>query len=68
MLRSLPSEEPEIDSDRFLLGREAGIGSNTFAFGADATESPGGDDAEGRRAAGQPAGKATPEREIVVSY
>ncbi|HCA23345.1 MAG TPA: hypothetical protein DEP32_04190, partial [Pseudomonas sp.] len=42
MLRSLPSEEPEIDSDRFLLGREAGIGSNTFAFGADATESGGG--------------------------
>jgi len=32
-----PSDE--LTPDRFALGREEGIGSNTFAFGADATES-----------------------------
>lgn len=32
-------QEPELDPDRFKVGREDGIGSNTYAFGADATES-----------------------------
>jgi len=31
----------ELDPERFLLGRKQGIGSNTFAFGADATGSGG---------------------------
>lgn len=37
---SAPLEHSEeLTPDRFALGREEGIGSNTFAFGADATES-----------------------------
>lgn len=36
--RSAPSEL-NIDADRFKLGREDGIGSNTFAFGSETTES-----------------------------
>ena len=31
--------ELNIDPDRFKLGREHGVGSNTFAFGSDTTES-----------------------------
>lgn len=38
---SMP-EELELDQDRFRVGRELGIGSNTLAFGGDATESGGG--------------------------
>lgn len=45
MMRSITSDGPlelEVEPDRFKLGREEGIGSNTFAFGGDATESGGG--------------------------
>ena len=35
--RSAP-QELDIDPERFKLGRKEGIGSNTFAFGSDATE------------------------------
>lgn len=35
-------DESGLNSERFSLGREHGIGSNTYAFGGDATESGGG--------------------------
>lgn len=40
--RTLSAPEVNMDPERFLLGREPGIGSNTLAFGGDATESGGG--------------------------
>lgn len=41
MRRSINSspQELELNPERFKLGRKEGIGSNTFAFGGDATES-----------------------------
>lgn len=37
---SMPqAQNTELSGDRFAVGREEGIGSNTLAFGADATES-----------------------------
>ncbi|WP_022961591.1 penicillin acylase family protein [Halopseudomonas pelagia] len=43
-LRTLDQQQVAIEPtpERFLLGRKQGIGSNTFAFGGDATESGGG--------------------------
>ena len=35
----LAQNTSELDADRFAVGREEGIGSNTLAFGADSTES-----------------------------
>ena len=39
MRRAVP--DPELDPERFRLGRHGEIGSNTFAFGSDTTESGG---------------------------
>lgn len=40
LMRSAP-QSIDIDPERFKLGRKEGIGSNTFAFGSDTTESGG---------------------------
>ena len=37
LMRSAPPQ-PDIDPERFRLGRKEGIGSNTYAFGSDTTE------------------------------
>ncbi|MBZ2190261.1 penicillin acylase family protein [Alcanivorax sp. JB21] len=35
---SMPLSEPTLDADRVAVGQKAGIGSNTYSFGTDATE------------------------------
>ena len=35
---SLPMNESNLDADRVAVGQKAGIGSNTYSFGTDATE------------------------------
>ena len=41
-LMSPATDTTELTADRFALGRKTGIGSNTYAFGGNATESGGG--------------------------